>query len=218
MGWPARVERTVIEGVEFDEDAGLVVARVRPRRGARQRCGRCGPKSRWYDPARAGAGGGRWIWARCRRCWRPTRRGCVAPSMGWWRCRGRGTALAIPGSSMIRSRVGGGMLEERGDGADDRLVHRRRDRHPGRRGRDGRGQPVRPAAPHRVYEISYKKGHRYLTVVADHDSRRLIWAAPCRDKPTLRRFFDLVGAEGCAQTTYVSADPADWIAEVVAEV
>jgi transposase len=45
----------------------------------------------------------------------------------------------------------------------------------------------------------------------------LIWAAPGRDKPTLQRFFDLVGAEGCAQITHVSADPADWIAEVVAE-
>ncbi len=25
-----------------------------------------------------------------------------------------------------------------------------------------------------IDEISYKKGHRYLTVVVDHDSRRLI--------------------------------------------
>jgi transposase len=33
-----------------------------------------------------------------------------------------------------------------------------------------------------VDEISYKKGHRHLTVVVDHDSRRLIWAAPGRDK------------------------------------
>jgi len=31
-----------------------------------------------------------------------------------------------------------------------------------------------------VDEISYKKGHRYLTVVVDHDRRRLMWAAPGR--------------------------------------
>ena len=34
-----------------------MVARVRPRRGARQRCGRCGRKSRWYD---RGEGRRRW--------------------------------------------------------------------------------------------------------------------------------------------------------------
>ncbi len=27
-----------------------------------------------------------------------------------------------------------------------------------------------------IDEISYKKGHRYLTVVVDHDARKLIWA------------------------------------------
>ena len=68
-----------------------------------------------------------------------------------------------------------------------------------------------------IDEISYKKGHHYLTVVVDHDSRRLIWAAAGRDTHTLRRFFDLLGAHGCAQITHVSADAADWIADVVAE-
>jgi transposase len=68
-----------------------------------------------------------------------------------------------------------------------------------------------------IDEISYKKGHRYLTVVVDHDSRRLIWAAAGRDTHTLRRFFDLLGAGRCAQITHVSADAADWIADVVAE-
>ena len=28
-----------------------------------------------------------------------------------------------------------------------------------------------------IDEISYKRGHRYLTVVVDHDRGRLIWAA-----------------------------------------
>jgi transposase len=68
-----------------------------------------------------------------------------------------------------------------------------------------------------IDEISYKRGHRYLTVVVDHDSGRLVWAAPGRDKATLRGFFDLLGADRCAQITHVSADAADWIAEVVTE-
>jgi len=68
-----------------------------------------------------------------------------------------------------------------------------------------------------VDEISYKKGHRYLTVVVDHDRRRLVWAAPGRDKATLGRFFDALGEDRSARITHVSADAADWIAAVVAE-
>ncbi len=66
-------------------------------------------------------------------------------------------------------------------------------------------------------EISYKSGHKYLTVVVDHDTGRLVWAAPGRDKATLASFFDALGPERCAQITHVSADGADWIAAVVAD-
>jgi transposase len=68
-----------------------------------------------------------------------------------------------------------------------------------------------------IDEISYKRGHRYLTVVVDHDSGALVWAAPGRDEATLRQFFDALGVERSAQITHVSADAADWIATVVAE-
>ena len=68
-----------------------------------------------------------------------------------------------------------------------------------------------------IDEISYKRGHKYLTVVVDHDSGRLVWAAPGQDKATLARFFDTLGPERSAQITHVSADGAAWIAVVVAE-
>ena len=68
-----------------------------------------------------------------------------------------------------------------------------------------------------IDEISYKRHHKYLTVVVDHDSGRLVWAAPGRDTATLGRFFDALGAERCAQITHVSADAADWIADVVSQ-
>jgi transposase len=67
-----------------------------------------------------------------------------------------------------------------------------------------------------IDEISYKRGHRYLIVVVDHDSGRLVWAAPGRDDAALDRFFDDLGAERAAQLTHVSADMAGWIARVVA--
>ena len=56
-----------------------------------------------------------------------------------------------------------------------------------------------------------------MTVVVDHDRARLVWAAPGRDKATLRGFFDALGAQRCALITHVSADAADWIADVVTE-
>jgi transposase len=68
-----------------------------------------------------------------------------------------------------------------------------------------------------IDEISHRKGHRYLSVVVDHDSGLLVWAAPGRDKKTLHRFFDLLGPERCAKIELVSADGAPWIEEVVGE-
>ena len=67
-----------------------------------------------------------------------------------------------------------------------------------------------------IDEISYKRGHRYLIVVVDHDSGRLVWAGPGRNDTALNVFFDELGPERAALLTHVSADMADWIARVVA--
>jgi transposase len=68
-----------------------------------------------------------------------------------------------------------------------------------------------------IDEISYKRSHRYLTVVVDHDSGRLVWAAAGRDEATLHRFFDDLGEERAALLSDISADMAPWIARVVAD-
>jgi transposase len=68
-----------------------------------------------------------------------------------------------------------------------------------------------------IDEISYKKGHKYITVVLDHDTGRLLWARPGRDEATVRAFFDELGAERSAKLELVSADAAVWIANVVRE-
>jgi transposase len=68
-----------------------------------------------------------------------------------------------------------------------------------------------------IDEISYRRGFLYLTVVVDHATGRLVWAAPGRTRETLGEFFDLLGSLRSANITHVSADAADWIAEVVAE-
>jgi hypothetical protein len=51
------VENTVVEDVEFGDEAQVVVAHVRPRRAGRGRCGICGAKASWYD---RGEGRRRW--------------------------------------------------------------------------------------------------------------------------------------------------------------
>lgn len=53
------VEKTVVEGVDFDEDAGVIVVSVRARRSARSRCGLCGRRSAGYDQ---GQGRRQWPW------------------------------------------------------------------------------------------------------------------------------------------------------------
>ena len=68
-----------------------------------------------------------------------------------------------------------------------------------------------------IDEISYKRGHKYLTVVVDHTSGLLLWVGVGRSKDTLRRFFDLLGPQRAARITLVSADGAEWIDSVVNE-
>ncbi len=45
-----------------------------------------------------------------------------------------------------------------------------------------------------IDEISYWK-RRFLMLVIDHDSGRLVWAADGRNQTTVRAFFDSLGAE-----------------------
>lgn len=62
-----------------------------------------------------------------------------------------------------------------------------------------------------IDEISYKRGHKYLVIVVDHDTGLLIWAAPGREAKTVHAFFDQLGAERSRLLTHLSADGADWI-------
>jgi len=60
-----------------------------------------------------------------------------------------------------------------------------------------------------VDEVSWRKGHRYLTVVADHDrDGAVIWAHEGRDHTVLERFYDELGEAGCAALEAVSLDMA----------
>lgn len=66
-----------------------------------------------------------------------------------------------------------------------------------------------------IDEISYRRHHRYLLVVVDHDRRRLIHAVDGANKTTLAAFFDRLGPERTTAITHVSADGAPWITRLV---
>jgi len=68
-----------------------------------------------------------------------------------------------------------------------------------------------------IDEIADRRGHRYLTVVVDHDTGRLVWAAAGRNSETVRSFFDALGPRRSALLTHVSADGAEWIHSAVTE-
>ncbi len=59
-----------------------------------------------------------------------------------------------------------------------------------------------------VDEFSYRKRHRYLTIVVDHDERRVVWAGQGRSAETLGAFFEQLGPGGCARIELVTADLA----------
>jgi transposase len=215
------VEKTVIEGVEFDENAQLLVVSVRPTRRAGSRCGRCQRRSPAYD---RGEGRRRWrtldlgtvqVWLEaeaprvaCRE------HGPTVRAVPWARHGAGHTRLfdqqvawlatqcsksAVTELMRIAWRTVGAIITR--VWADVDTLH---DRFAGLR-RIG------------IDEISYKRGYKFLTVVVDHDTGRLVWAAPGRDRATLAGFFDALGEQRSAQITHVSADGADWIADVVAD-
>jgi len=57
-----------------------------------------------------------------------------------------------------------------------------------------------------VDEISFRKHHRYLTVVTDHDRRRVIWVGEGKSSETLGACFEELGPERCALIEIITMD------------
>jgi len=66
-----------------------------------------------------------------------------------------------------------------------------------------------------IDETSYKKGHKYMTVIVDHKTGHLIWARKGHGKEVLTEFFKELTEEQRASIRYVTADGARWIADCV---
>jgi len=198
-----------------EESDGSVVAHVRPKRRQRQRCPFCGQRCPLYDQGEG------------RRWWRGLDLGttcfyveAAAPRVS---CRQHGVVVArVPwarqGSRFVRafedqvawlatqcSQKACSQLMRLDWQTVGRIISRVVDE--ASRSHDRLDGLERIG----IDEISWRRGQRYLTLVIDHASGRLVWAAEGRSKKVVERFFELLGPERCAQITHVSSDGAEWI-------
>jgi transposase len=217
------VEHTVIESVELEPEGGaeVLVARVRPTRSRRGRCGRCRRRAPGYD---RGEGRRRWrgldlgttrlyLEANAPRvsC---AEHGVMVAAVPWARHGSRFTTGFEDTAAWLAAHVALSTLAvllrvtwRSVAGIVVRVVAELA-------GRSDRLTGLRRIG---IDEISYRKGQRYLLCVVDHDSGRLVWAGKGRNQATLRGFFDRLGQQRSAQLSHVSADGAEWIHDVVTE-
>lgn len=214
------VSGAVVEAVELDEELGVVVARVRVRRGQRRRCGVCGRRGSLYD---RGEGRRRWraldlgttmafVEAEAPRvsC---RRHGVVVARVPWARHDSRFTkdfedqcawmAVHVSKTTLAEllrvawrtvARIIGSVVDER-SAEFDRL------------------NGLRKIG---IDEVSFRRGQRYLTVVVDHETARVVWVQEGQDEATLEQFFDRLGPARAGAVRFVTADGAEWIKNVLA--
>jgi len=213
------VRKTVVENVAHDQESETVVVSVRPARGQRQLCGICKKRCPRYD---GGAGRRRWRSLDCgvhkvfleAEAPRVTCRdhGVVVAAVLWAR-HDAGHTFAFDDTvawlAVKTSKTAVTQLM--------RIAWRSVGAIVARVSADGLAAVDRFANVRRIGidEISYKRNSHYLTVVVDHDTRRLIWASVGRDMAAVHSFFDALGEERCTQITHISSDSADWIERVV---
>lgn len=215
------LEHTVVEGVEFDSDAGVLVVAVRPVARWRSRCGRCRAPARGYD---AGRGRRRWraldfavvrvfLEAEAPRV-RCAEHGVVVAYVPWARHRARATygfedqvAWLVTKTSLstvakfMRTawRTVNGILTRVWADIKSRV------------------DLLEGLTRIGIDEVSWRRHQRYLLAVVDHDTGRLVWVGKGNTTATAQSFFDALGPVRCAQLTHISADAAAYIAKATAK-
>jgi transposase len=216
------IGRAVVENVSFDEQTGTLVVAVRAKAREQDRCGECRRRCPGYDQ-----GDGRRRWRAldlgttfcCLEAEAPRvsceAHGVIVAAVPWarhdsWFTRAfedqvawlavNTSKTAVAQLMRIAWRTVGSVCE--------RVMSDAERRH---------GDRLNGLKNLGFDEISVRKGQRYLTVVVDHDTGRLVWAHPGRDRKTVEKFLDLLGKERCQQIRLVSCDMAEWITRPVRE-
>lgn len=207
--------RMLVTGVQIEGDGIVIVVRVR----GRSRCSGCGRKRPRYDRLEPR----RWrhldfgqqiveLQAQLWRvdCWRC---GVVVERVSWADAHSRFTTAfedrvawlaqrcdktAISDLMRIAWRTVGAIIE--------RVVGRRR-------------EPIdwTKVTAIGIDELSYRKGQRYLTLVSDLESGRILWSREGRSAATLLEFFAEIGAEACARIRHAAIDMSEAYAQAIRE-
>ena len=212
------VERgVIIERVHVDDDTDEIIVSCRVRRGRAGRCGQCGRRCRGYDQGEG------------RRWWRALDAGTVRVFIEADAPRVECPEHAVTVAQVPWARHGAGHTRAFDDQVAWLVTHTSKSAVvalmrvawrtvgaiAGRVVADARRQrdPFDGLTRIGIDEISYRRGHKFLMVVVDHDTGRLVWAAAGHDRATLQQFFDLLGPQRAARIRLVSADAAEWIGE-----
>lgn len=215
------VKQTVIENVELNFD-GSIQIQVYPTKGQRNRCGICGRKSPFYD------------YGQGQRGWRANdigtakvylvadsprvcckEHGVVTSSVPWARHKSRYTydfeqMVAWHAKNSSKTVVAQLMrISWNSIGPIISRVKEDLDPDPSKRFENLKRIGVD--------ETSYRKGHKYMTVVVDHDTGKVIWVSQGHGKSVLTKFFKLLTKEQRASIEHVTGDGARWIAQCVEE-
>lgn len=66
-----------------------------------------------------------------------------------------------------------------------------------------------------IDETSYRKGHKYITVVVNHDTNTVVWVEKGHGKAVLEQFYNSLTQEQLAGIKVVTGDGARWITDCV---
>ena len=69
-----------------------------------------------------------------------------------------------------------------------------------------------------IDETSYRKGHKYITVIVNHDTNTVVWAAQGHGKKVLEQFYRQLTPGQLTSIRVVTGDGARWITDCVNEV
>ena len=215
------VKHTAIDNMEILPDGSFVIS-VHPTKGERCRCGICGRRSPFYDNGR-----GSRLWRSCD--WN-THKVFIRADEPRVKCKNHGVVTAaVPwarhGSRFTKefeelttwlslncSKKTVSLLMRISWNTVGPIISRLKaelDPNP-----ESRFEGLIRIG---VDETSYRKGHKYITVIINHDTGKVIWAHENHGKETFSLFFEQLTPVQRSSIQLVSGDGAKWIQECINE-